>query len=196
MEEETHFWSSLEGYRWPYEDFESILASSLADFEGVDYNQGFPTESSGESFDSLAYETLELDLLALNSPTPLPDLDTPPEQLQDTYTPFTELTTPNSSNMTWTPSSGGAVSSFGNSSISSEFHSLSPEQPTVTWTPLPFGGQHDLMLFDQNIQQTDPVRYDPAISPNIITNALGLPPEASTLTSTPPQQRRRSGPPA
>lgn len=238
MEDETPFWSSGEGCPWSEEDLQRMLARRLAHFDGLDYSQGFSTESSGESFDSSAHEIPNLDSSALNSPTrpadlddgfdvdfrqghpteysgesydfsahePLeselalnlftlvPDLATPPEQWPDSYTPFTHLTTPNSSNMTCTSSSGCAVSSFGNSSISSEFPCLSPEQPTVTCTP-PFSGLLDMMLFDQNIQ-TDPVRYDAAISPNIMMNAQGLPPEASALKSTPPQQRRCSGPPA
>jgi hypothetical protein len=196
MEEEYTCLGSLEGYRWWDEEFDAILASSLASFEGVDHSQEFSTETFSESLDSSPSKTLELDLFELISEGPLPDLDPPLERWQDHYTPFTDFTTPNSSNMTWTPSSGGVIPSLGNLSISSELHPLSPEQPTLTWTPLPFGELQDVMLFDQIIQQTDPVQDDPTIAPDIITNAPGLPPEASALTSTPLQQRRRSGTPA
>ncbi|KAK4463201.1 hypothetical protein QBC42DRAFT_70198 [Cladorrhinum samala] len=238
MEEETSFWSSDEGYPWSEEDLQNRLASRLAYFDGLDWNQEFTTESCGESFDISAHETLGLDSSALSSPTPPADLDgfafdfrqgvpteysgescensanqimepdltlnsftrvpglhTPSEQWPDSYTPFNHFTTPNSSNMTCTPSSGCAVSSFGNSSISSEFPCLSPEPlAAVTSTP-PFGGLLDMVLFDQNIQ-TDPVQYDAVISPSIMTNAQGLPPESSALKSALPQQRRRSGTPA
>jgi len=190
--EEQHF-SSLEGLRWAYEEADDNLEISLASFEGAYDSQGFSTGPFGDSLDSSAFETLELDSFAIDSTDPLPDLDPLLEQSQDSYTPFTEFTSPNSSNSSF---SWGVVPSLGNSSISSELPPLSPEPPTLIWTPLAFGELRGLMLFDQNIQQTDPVQDDATITPNIITNALGLPPEASTLTSTPLQQRRRSGPPA